>query len=44
MDLSSRFRSRCDSAVGVRGLAIIEAVKGLLILLVCFGVASGHRI
>ena len=33
-----------NGAVGVRGIAIIEAIKGLLVLLVGFGLLSlAHR-
>lgn len=33
-----------NGAVGVRGIAIIEAIKGLLVLLVGFGLFSlAHR-
>ena len=32
-----------SGAVGVRGIAIIEAVKGLLVLLVGFGLLSFMR-
>ena len=34
-----------NGAVGVRGIAIIEAIKGLLVLLVGFGLLSlAHRV